>query len=248
MKKLLLILNFLFVYGLYGQNFQSRTPGQPTGSSQEVGITNGSLSVSLTGGATYQVPIAVPPGINGIIPEVALSYNSQGINGVAGYGWNISGVSSITRIPSTKYHDGIIDGVDLDSNDRFALDGQRLILKSGTYGANNAVYETENYSNLKIVSYGTVGVGPAYFKVFFANGNYAIYGNTSDSRTKKMWGIKRMVTPQDIRIKYDYTNTDNTLYIIKINYGRRSSDVGLNTVNFIYNNRNRAEQAFVGGR
>ncbi|MEP7094718.1 MAG: SpvB/TcaC N-terminal domain-containing protein, partial [Flavobacterium sp.] len=127
----------------------------PTGGSTEVGITEGQLSVSLTGSALYSIPIAVPPGINGVVPQVGLVYNSQGGNGLAGYGWNISGISAITRIPSTKFHDGTIDEVDFDSLDRFALDGQRLVIKSGTngiYGANGTVYETENFSNIKITS------------------------------------------------------------------------------------------------
>jgi hypothetical protein len=109
-------LSIIFIYSSFLLTAQTST-------STEVGITEGQLSVSLTGGATYAIPIAVPPGINGVVPQVGLVYNSQGGNGLAGYGWNISGVSAITRIPSTKYHDGTIDAVDFDSLDRFAFNG-----------------------------------------------------------------------------------------------------------------------------
>ena len=61
------------------------TSTTPTGSSNEVGITEGQLSVSLTGGANYTIPIAVPPGINGVVPQIGLAYNSQSGNGIAGY-------------------------------------------------------------------------------------------------------------------------------------------------------------------
>ncbi|GEM_PF-4873043 len=146
--------------------------------SSGIGETLGELSVSLTGGAIYNVPIAVPLGINGVEPKIALTYNSQSGNGLAGYGWDISGVSVISRIPSTKFHDNYINAVDFDNLDRFALDGQRLVLKSGTYGANGAQYETENYSNLKIVSYGTstfgTNYGPLYFIIYYPDGSIAI--------------------------------------------------------------------------
>lgn len=68
-------------------------------SSSQISETVGELSVSLTGGATYAVPIKVPPGINGVEPGISLTYNSQGGNGLAGFGWNVSGISVITRIP-----------------------------------------------------------------------------------------------------------------------------------------------------
>jgi hypothetical protein len=104
--------------------------GTPTGGSTEVGITEGQLEVSLTGAATYNIPIAVPPGVNGLVPQISLAYNSQSGNGMAGYGWNIAGISAITRIPRTKFHDGVVGNVNLDANDRYALDGQRLIFKN----------------------------------------------------------------------------------------------------------------------
>ena len=83
----------------------------------EVGTIEGQLNVSLTGGATYNIPIAVPPGINSVVPQVSLNYNSQAGNGMAGYGWNIGGLSSITKIASTKFHDNLIDPVDFDASD-----------------------------------------------------------------------------------------------------------------------------------
>ena len=183
------------------------TPSTPTGNSTEVGVTEGQLSVSLTGGATYNIPIAVPPGINGIVPQVSLSYNSQGGNGLAGYGWNISGVSVITRIPSTKFHDNNIDAVDFNSLDRFAFDGQRLLVKNGTagvYGGNGTVYETESFSNVQITSYGIhpngADYGPAYFIVKYPDGSIAQYGSSTDSRSITDWTITYWENPQGVRI------------------------------------------------
>jgi len=216
----------------------------PTGTSTEFGVTEGQLSVSLTGSATYAVPIAVPPGINGIAPQVSLVYDSQGGNGIAGYGWNISGVSSITRIPRTKFHDGVIGGVNLDSNDRFALDGQRLILKSGTHGVAGAIYETENFSNLKIeVLNGTTQL---YFKVSYPDGSVAVYDAVGSGSNLK-YLIRSWTNAQGIAIIYNYIYDGNTSYIDKIQYGSPPGTTPVSSIQFTYVSRTRPEQSYVGG-
>lgn len=231
------------------------TPSKPTGNSTEVGVTEGQLSVSLTGGATYNIPIAVPPGINGIVPQIALSYNSQGGNGLAGYGWNISGVSVITRIPSTKFHDNNIDAVDFNNLDRFAFDGQRLMVKNGTtgiYGANGTVYETEGFSNVQITSYGVhpsgANYGPAYFIVQYPDGSIAHYGNSTTSRSLTDWAITYWQNPQGVRISYNYFISNNNLSISTIRYGTRLTTAPINEISFFYKTRVRPEQSYIGGQ
>ncbi|WP_268225623.1 FG-GAP repeat domain-containing protein, partial [Sinomicrobium oceani] len=218
---------------------------------QEVGHTSGELSVSATGGAVYTVPIKVPPGINGVEPDIALTYNSQGGNGLAGWGWNISGVSVITRVPSTKFHDNQLAGVDFTSTDRFALDGQRLLLKSGIYGKDGTVYETENYSNMKITSHGVspygAAYGPAYFKVLYPDGSFAVYGNGSGSRSRTDFAITYWENPQGIRVNYSYISGYNGISIKTIKYGSKDTATQINEIEFVYTDRERAEQAYIGG-
>lgn len=245
MKKFIYIIALIFCHFL--------VQGQVTNST-EVGVTEGQLSVSLTGAATYSIPIKVPPGINGIVPQISLTYNSQSGNGLAGYGWNISGISVITRIPSTKFHDGVIDPVDFDALDRFALDGQRLVVKNGTsgvYGADGTQYETENYSNLKITSIGVhpngANYGPASFKVEYPDGSVAVYGNTAQSRTVMNWGITEWRNPQQVKIFYFYENFGNNMSIGAILYGSENSEDAINKIIFNYSGRTRSEQAYVGG-
>lgn len=219
-------------------------------SNPEIGETMGELTVSLTGGASYNIPIAVPPGINGIKPTISISYNSQGGNGLAGYGWNLTGISVITRIPSTKFHDGNNDAVDFNNLDRFSFDGQRLVLKSGTYGASGAQYETENYSNVKIISYGTspygTTYGPSYFIVYYPDGSTARYGSTTDSRSRTDYAISYWENPQGVRISYQYVLQDNSLRINKILYGSRTTVTPINEIQFVYGTRQRPEQSYIG--
>lgn len=70
----------------------------------DVGKTTLNLDISQGGAAVATLPIILPPGVNGFTPEISLQYNSQSGNGIAGYGWNLGGTSSITRIPATKFH------------------------------------------------------------------------------------------------------------------------------------------------
>jgi len=227
----------------------------PTGNSTEVGTTPGELSVSNSGTANYNIPISVPSGINGVVPKVGLFYSSQGGNGSAGYGWNISGISSITRIPSTKFHDGTIDPVDFNSLDRFALDGQRLVIKTGTtgtYGADNVVYETEEFSNVKITSIGVhpagANYGPAYFKVEYPDGSKAFYGVSGASRSVTDWAITYWENPQGVRITYSYSQVNNIINISSIKYGTIGSTTPINEIQFLYKARQRQEDVYIGAQ
>ncbi|MEL0651638.1 RHS repeat-associated core domain-containing protein [Algibacter sp. TI.3.09] len=226
-------------------------PGGGTDSSGTAGTTPGVFNVSLSGAATYNIPINLPPGIKDIAPNISLEFSSQAANGLAGWGWNISGLSTITRIPSTQYHDGIIDGVDFDSYDRFTLDGQRLLSKSGTYGAANSEYQTENYSNLKVKAYGTnpygASYGPSYFIVFYPDGTRAYYGNAGSSRGRLEWALYKREDPQGNYIQYDYSQSNGLLRINTIKYGARASGSSPNELKFYYKTRTRPELSYING-
>ena len=216
-----------------------------------VGRTAGELAVSSTGAATYMVPLVLPPGIKEVVPALALSYNSQGGNGVAGWGWNIAGLSTISRIGATLHHDGRIDPVDFDQHDRFALDGQRLILVEGEeYGADQSVYATENYSNIKVVanSYKN-GEGvwtPSGFSVYYPDGSRAYYWKSGGLE----WAISRWEDPQGNTILYTYKTDGGTLLIDKIYYGARSSSPAShpNVISFKYEDKNLFSFSYIGGR
>ncbi|MBN2525179.1 MAG: VCBS repeat-containing protein [Deltaproteobacteria bacterium] len=49
-----------------------------------------------TGGGSFSVPIAIPPGRRGVQPNIGLGYSTGAGDGVLGWGWNI-GVPFITR-------------------------------------------------------------------------------------------------------------------------------------------------------
>ena len=190
-------------------------------SGTDLGITPSSLDVSATGAAVYTIPIAVPAGINGVQPNLALTYNSQAGNDIAGYGWNITGISKISRVGSTPYHNGQLTGVNLTETDQFALDGQRLLLKEGTHGADGAVYETENFSNVKVIAKGTFGngiFGPSYFEVLYPDGSKAYYGKGEKSSDPLQYNISSWENAIGISIIYKYVKVNNMSLPDVINY------------------------------
>ncbi len=148
----------------------------------DFGRTTGSFNVSPSGAATYRIPIWTPPGPNGVQPSIALVYNSNAGNGLAGMGWNISAVSSISRCPRTIHQDTTPAAVSMTLDDRFCIDGNRLRLSSGTYGLAGSVYFTEIADYSRITAYGSAGNGPAYFIVEGKNGLFYEYGSTADAR------------------------------------------------------------------
>lgn len=111
--------------------------------SKPVGVIDGAAGATQTGAATYTIPIKCPPGTGGMAPNISLSYSSQSGNGIAGMGWNITGLSAITRVGKDIYHDGVVAPVKYSYDDKFALDGVRLNGISGSYGYNNAEYALE---------------------------------------------------------------------------------------------------------
>lgn len=235
------------------QNQMSISDGEVSisrGITSEAGSTTGGLSVSLMGAVNYSVPVMVPSGIKDISPNIAVSYSSQGSNGLAGWGWNISGLSTISRVSSTKYYDNEYDGVDF-KDDRLSLDGQRLILKSGTYGASGSVYQTENYSNTKVVAYGTSPYGntygPSYFVIFYPNGTRVWYGNSGGARSRLEWAIFRWQDPQGNYADYNYQSDNGMLSIKTIKFGGRiGGTTPMNQINFTYVERTRPENVYVG--
>src|SRR6185312_4950271 len=96
--------------------------------------------------------------------------------------WTLSGLPSISRCPRTVAQDTVHGNVNYDSNDRFCLDGQRLMVISGTYGANGSEYRTEIDGFSRIIAHGSVGSGPAWFEVHTKSGQIMEFGNTASSQ------------------------------------------------------------------
>ena len=234
--------------------------------SQSMVYTPGKFGVSPTGAATYTVQLAVPPGTAGMVPTLGLVYNSQGGNGLLGMGWSLSGLSAVTRCPETVAQDGVKGGINFDANDRFCLDGQRLIAVSGisggaigTYGADGTEYRTEKDSFSRIISHGIAGSGPAWFEVHTKAGLTMEYGNTASSQvlaqgktSARVWALDKVTDTAGNYMTVAYQNNDTTTgdyYPLEIDY---TGNAGLNqnpynAVKFIYATRPDVTPRYLAG-
>lgn len=231
-----------------------------------VGSIPGQFAVSPTGAATYTIPIEVPAGINGMQPQVSLVYNSQGGNGIAGWGWNLSGMSMISRTTKTYYYDNEKSGIIWDNTTPLTLDGERLI-EIQRWNTDSVEYKTQAESYSRIIGYNILDWGPSYFKVYTKSGQTIQYGNydniasyfpleknTSGFIYNLSWAIASVTDNNGNYINYTYKNDATTFSFMglftkttykntvldKITYGGNSiaNTTANQIIQFVYNNTN----------
>ena len=218
------------------------TPGGTLGSNL-FHDTQGNIEVNGAGQLQFTLPIALPPGVKSVAPQVNLVYTSGSGNGIAGYGWNLSGITSIARVGKNIDKDGKTEGINF-FNDYYSFNGQRLVLVSGEYGKDGAIYTTEKYSNVKIKSKGTLSdkewKGPEYWEVTFEDGSQAWYGLkepgslVSTSKTPVEYNITKWKDAQGNYIIYEYRHpeSDPSECYIDIIYGYKCDyNIDLDNVN-----------------
>ena len=204
-----------------------------------LGSIAGSWSIGPGGGATYSIPIETAPGVAGMVPNITINYNSQSGEGLMGLGWNVSGLSGITRVGSDLYHETFINNIQFNASDHYTLDGQRLIPVSSTE------YRTEIETFSKITAYGPAN-DPTYFVVETKDGKTIEYGNTTTSRIEAQWRTEALAWNVDrisdksgnyITFTYSENNSTGEYYPLTINYTGNNSIATFNTIQFEYQPR-----------
>ena len=250
-RVLVIVVGFLFL-AMAGAASALPTSG--------VGATAGKFDVGANGAATYTVPIQVPPGVNGMEPKLALTYSSQGRNGLFGVGWTLGGVSAISRCPATIAVDGKRSGIDFAA-ERFCLNGQRLIfLATGTDGVGAyREYNTEIEGFLRVRAYGVTAVAnPDYFKVWAKEGGTQWFGRTSggtptDTRFRPggaealSWPLTSTEDTYGNYITYAYVTTATEQYLSQISYGGKTG-TAVRTITLSVGTRTDPITAYVAGK
>lgn len=218
-----------------------------------VGVIDGQHGVSASGASSYTIPIKLPPGTNGFIPQISVSYNSQGSNGVLGMGWNILGVSTLSVTNRTLYYDNKTAPVELNiannpTGNPYILDGVRLI----PYNTNLYHLETQTFTTIK--SQNPTIYGAEYFTSYSKDGSIAEFGNSIDSKLMSedglypiIWGINKLSDRNGNYIEFKYKKDKRNFLIDEINYtGRTSSSLlPYNKIKFNYTERKDSNRVYI---
>ena len=228
-----------------------------------VGLSNGEFRVDESGAANYSIEIVTPNGRAGVKPVLGLSYSSGNPrDSVVGVGWSLTGLSAVVRCARDQVRDGELVPVSLTSSDRFCLDGQRLELISGAYGAPGSAYRKENDDQSTITAVGgSASDGPQYFKVETKSGDTHLYGNpagysglyvnssdpydafvepngTSQGVKARIWALKATEDVKSNYILYEYEKDINEgvhrIKTIKYTGQRTSSSAPFAEISFEY--------------
>ncbi|HEX5003161.1 MAG TPA: FG-GAP-like repeat-containing protein [Bacteroidia bacterium] len=222
-------------------NLSNNVVSTPINKNLPVGAIKGNFSVSESGQSSYDIPIYIPPGTNGMIPTVGIKYNSSSVSGIVGRGWDIRGISAIMRSPKDHYRDNIKSGIQLNSTDAFVLNGVRLI--------GNGPFYPEDDIHTRVTL-----INGDYFKVEAKNGLTYEYGNTADSKLMMstpsvplIYYINRVVDNFGNEILYEYYNSNNEIAIKEIKYTRNllSGISAGNSIKFYYDTRSDQSTKYV---
>ncbi len=222
-----------------------------------VGAVAGEGGVS-GGQASYAIPIQVPPGRSDMQPQVSLNYSSQSGNGILGMGWSLSVNGAISRCGQTLAHDGRTKNVTYSgTDDRLCLNGQRLVVLSGTYGSSGAVYRSELDDFTRITQYGGLNDSSTWFKAELKNGTVQTFGDTADSRftasgapAVQSWSLSREEDAASNSIHYRYTHFGYGEYhLAEIDYTGRGNTPGDRRIKFVYESGQRPDlsSAYLAG-
>ncbi len=202
------------------------------GKAAEVKLNIGNSS--MTGAFIFSYPITVPPGRNGMQPDLKLVYNSQsGQEGdILGYGWgtNIPYIERINR-------EGIED---LYTKDYFNSSLSGELIKTSTSSSPEYGAKVENGDFLKYVY-----VNKSYWLVTDKTGKTYKFGadiatrqNDHDNASSTFkWMLEEVRDTNGNYIKYEYYKDNGQIYPQTITYTGHDSTDGIFDVEFTRESR-----------
>lgn len=178
---------------------------------------NGIARVSPTGGALYDIPIALPAGRNNIAPQLSISYNSQINDGILGPKWGLNGFSTIARVNRQAYFD--LTSIKNAPKYGFSLDGIRM----ADIWNDNYILENDPYTTIKY------DLQTLKFTVSKQDGTVLTYAARKDAasdinKTPYYWDIARIEDKNGNYITFKYSQKGDETFISRIEYTGNSKE------------------------
>ncbi|HEX8600585.1 MAG TPA: SpvB/TcaC N-terminal domain-containing protein [Chloroflexia bacterium] len=242
------------------------------------GIADGDPSAGITliqppeandrGEARLSYPIALPQGRNGLEPELSVNYNSAGMNGWMGLGWNLltSAVTVDTRWGVPRYDKA-------EETETFMLDGMQLTPLANRNQSQPRTKDKTFYSRVegafhKITRHGDSPAG-YWWEVVDKAGTRYFYGGDLQSKAPLtdttlsdasgnifMWGLREVRDLHGNGVKYSYQRVQDPgvtggvpgyqLYLKSINYTQLNGVEGPYTVTFVRDDERTSLSNFSG--
>lgn len=241
-------------------------------SSSNAGYINGEFSVGSFGTPSYSIPIEAPPGTNGVSPSLSICYQNTSQNGILGLGWQLNGLSVISRTGKIIPQDSVKGGVDFSYNDRFSLNGQRLIAykdaagnlltdvssRAAAYGGNGTEYRTEVESWIRIWSVDTCGNGPCSFIAEAKDGTAMEFAVSDDARIQPdsspavvVWAVNKITDRNGnyVEVSYQEDETNGSWMPLQVRYtGNESAELPpQRLIEFAYEAREDSIERYLAG-
>lgn len=178
-------------------------------------------NVGSNGSFYYKIDLKLPPGTNGLAPQLSLSYNSNNKSGLAGIGWQIGGLSFITLDPNSPF--------DSNGQERFLGPGGPLV----ELGDNRYHYKEGDFSTIKRLALGNNLYSWVEIKT---DGTIYCYGQNKNSRigSRKIWALNKVSDVYGNFYTVEYLEYNSNLYPLKIVYTQGNGLKKFRTVEFKY--------------
>jgi len=189
-----------------------------------------------TGAMSYQIPINVPQGRNGLSPELSLTYRSNNGNGWIGVGWELE-FGSIRRATKNgvnysgdnyqfKTSDSTSDIVNVGSSEYLSMvESQFSRIRKLTATDNRTYWEITDKKGMRF---------------FFGQSTASRQDNPANINQIFKWCLDRVEDPNGNYITISYTKDQGEIYPNQINYNG-------NQVKFYYGVRNDASARYTAG-
>ncbi len=191
---------------------------------------------SVTGGFIYTYPVTVPPGRNGLQPDLKLIYNNQQEENNAnafGYGWSVN-IPYIERINRKG-----VETLFTQSFFNSSLTGE--LIRVGTSTSYGSKVDNGEFLKYQLID-------NSYWQVTDKKGFQYIFGSSIDARQDNpasstqifKWMLEKVIDPNNNYVSYSYYKDNGQIYPDTIKYTGYNTTDGIFEVDFSRESRNDA--------